>query len=377
MNRFDVVVVGAGPAGSSCALRLARTGARVLMVDRAKFPRDKPCGGAVTGRAALEAPCDFSPVVERVVDVAELVSAGGRVRVRGSKTPIAYMTQRRRLDHHLVEQAQSAGVEFRDGVRNVVVDHATMTATVDRDRCQAAVLVGADGANGTAAKSLLLGEIEATGIALEGNLDRGRADVSRYDTRGVVHFGVMVGGYGWIFPKGDHVNVGVGGWLSEGGQLRSRLEWFCDEYGLPFQELQDVRGHRLPMKAGKATLASERGCLVGDAAGLVDPLTGDGMYECFVSARLAAEHIAELLSGGASNLHGYEQALTRRLRSLHWASWLLKRGFDRFPRATYEIATSSAVWSVMRDLLTGELRDFESAAGRLRPLRLLPRLASG
>src|SRR5918911_5372262 len=176
MRSYDVVVLGAGPAGSSSALRLARAGAQVLLVDRARFPRDKPCGGAVTGRAALEAPCDVTPVVERVVTDAELVSGGGRVRVRTSKAPIAYMTQRRRLDHHLVEQACAAGAVFRDGVRDVVVDHDAMTATCDGERYEASVLVGADGANGVAARSFGLGAIAATGIALEGNLPRKSVD---------------------------------------------------------------------------------------------------------------------------------------------------------------------------------------------------------
>src|SRR5690348_5292405 len=113
--RYDAVVVGAGPAGSTCALRLSRAGAKVLLVDRARFPRDKPCGGAVTRRAALNLPCDVSPVVEDVVTVADLVGADGTLRTRDSSEPIAYMTQRRRLDHYLLEQAAAAGVEVRDG----------------------------------------------------------------------------------------------------------------------------------------------------------------------------------------------------------------------------------------------------------------------
>jgi geranylgeranyl reductase family protein len=375
MSRFDVVVVGAGPAGSSCAARLARAGANVLLLDKATFPRDKPCGGAVTRRAALAAECEIGPVVERIVTVADILDGGGRVQVCDASIPIAYMTQRRHLDQHLVEDARSAGAEFRDGVGRVVVDGEAMSVSVNGERCRASVIVGADGANGVTAQALKLGQLRATGIALEANLPRSAADVSRYLGRGVVQFGIVRGGYGWIFPKGDHVNVGVGGWLSEAPDLRLRLHDFCERRGLPFDRLYGIRGHRLPMKTPHAALARGRACLVGDAAGLVDPLTGDGMYECFVSARLAAENVIALLHGRASSLVAYQQALDRRLRSHHWASWLLKLAFDRFPQTTYRLATSRPVWTVIRDLLTGELPDFESATGRRYPLRLLGALA--
>src|SRR5438445_4988510 len=126
MRRFEVIVVGAGPAGSSAAHWLARGGAGVLLLGQAAFPRDKPCGGAVTGRAERLAPCSIEPVVERVVTRAVLDRLGGRTVRRGGGQPIAYMTQRRRLDHHLVVQAASAGVDFHDRsrVRSVEVDAA-------------------------------------------------------------------------------------------------------------------------------------------------------------------------------------------------------------------------------------------------------------
>ncbi|MBW8741535.1 MAG: geranylgeranyl reductase family protein [Acidobacteria bacterium] len=376
MRNYDVAVIGAGPAGAASALRLARTGADVLLLDRAKFPRDKPCGGAVTGRALLRAPCDIAPVVENVVRVADLAGADGIACVRESRAPIAYMTQRRRLDLHIAERAAAAGAEFRDGVGRVSIDPETLTITAGGERCRASVVVGADGANGMTAERIGLGETRAIGVALEGNLPRSSAAVAHYDGRALVHFNVLRGGYGWIFPKEDHVNVGVGGWLSEGPQLRACLEAFCEEHGVPFDQLTDVRGHRLPMKTSRARIADRRVCLVGDAAALVDPLTGDGMYECFLSAELAATHVGALLHGTAADLSGYQRELELRLRAQHWASWLLKSAFDRLPRTTYRIAMSPPVWAVIRDLLTGDLAEFESAAGRRLPLRLIGALAA-
>src|SRR5256712_4161918 len=105
VERFDAIVIGAGPAGSTTAYRLSRGGARVLLADKARFPRDKPCGGGLTGRAVRALPCAVDPVVEHVVDRFELRLRYGRRFERSGNEPMILMTQRRRLDAHLAEQA--------------------------------------------------------------------------------------------------------------------------------------------------------------------------------------------------------------------------------------------------------------------------------
>src|SRR3954465_15512770 len=116
MRSFDVVVVGAGPAGSTTAYRLATAGAHVLLVDKARFPRDKPCGGGVTLRAARQLPFSIDPVVEDVVDRFELRLGYRSSFERSSDEPLCLMTQRSRLDEFLARKAEAAGAEFCDGV---------------------------------------------------------------------------------------------------------------------------------------------------------------------------------------------------------------------------------------------------------------------
>src|SRR3954454_649900 len=165
MEKFDVTVVGAGPAGSTTAYCLARAGASVLLIDKARFPRDKPCGGGISARALQELPIDPSPVVEHVVDKMELSFGGGRSFVRGGCRPLAHMTQRRRLDHFLASQAAAAGAEFRDDV--TVTEVSEQGVRVEGRLIPTRLLIGADGANGATARSLGLDDERVYGVALE------------------------------------------------------------------------------------------------------------------------------------------------------------------------------------------------------------------
>ena len=192
------------------------------------------------------------------------------------------MTQRRRLDAFLAERAADAGAEFRDGAH---VDSVSGdgSLTVDGRRIRAGVLVGADGVNGTTARSVGLAANTSTRSRSRATSRSRRSSEDRFRGRVLVELGTVPGGYAWVFPKGDHVNVGVGGWLREGPRLRSHLARVCREYGIPAERLEGTRGYRLPMRRAGASPARGRTLLVGDAAGLVDPLSGDGMFEAFVS----------------------------------------------------------------------------------------------
>jgi geranylgeranyl reductase family protein len=375
---WDVIVVGAGPAGSATAHRLAEEGASVLLLDRAEFPRDKPCGGGVTLRALRQLPFSIDPVVEHTVDRMEFRLAYRSGYARQSAEPLILMTQRRRLDAFLAEKAAEAGADFRDGQKVTAVapgEHGFAVAVDGREEhCR--LLVGADGANGVTARQLGLGAAPSYGVALEGNLPYTEADGARYRSTAVVELGTVPGGYGWVFPKGDHLNFGVGGWEAEGPALREHLRALCEVHGVPGERLESLRGHRLPLRHPDALLARGRALLVGDAAGLVDPLSGDGMYEAFLSARLAAGAVLDVLSGAAADLAGYDTAVRRALARLTAASWGAKHAFDRFPRLAFALSRPPFVWPVVEGLLRGDLGHPGSARGLARgPLKLVEGLS--
>jgi geranylgeranyl reductase family protein len=347
MPTYDVAIVGGGPAGSTAAYRLASAGASVLLLDKATFPRDKPCGGGVTGRALGHLPFSIEPVVEDVVDRME---CGLRYRnhvTRRARAPIAYMTQRKRLDHFLLQKAAAAGAEVREG------------ETADARELDARIVIGADGCNGSTAKQLELADRVAHGVALEANYPY----EARYAGAIVLEIAVIRGGYGWIFAKGDHLNVGVGGNAEEAPKLRAELRRMCEAYGIDPDAARDTRGYRLPMRLPKTRLARGTTAVIGDAAGLVDPFSGDGMYEAFLSAKLVTNAALDVLAGRAETLDAYQAAVERRIVPLTRAGWGAKAAFERFPRTTYALARLPVTFRVLEKLLQGSLSDPAAARG--------------
>lgn len=347
MATYDVAILGAGPAGSTAAYRLATAGATVLLLDKATFPRDKPCGGGVTGRAERLLPFSIEPVVEDVVDRLECGLRYGRRFTRQARAPLAYMTQRRRLDHFLLQKAAEAGAEVREG------------ETADARELAARIVIGADGCNGSSARQLGLADRVAHGVALEANYPY----EPRFASAMVLEIAVIRGGYGWIFPKGDHLNVGVGGNGEEAPRLRQELQRMCEAYGIDPDAARDTRGYRLPMRLSGTQLARGRTAVIGDAAGLVDPLSGDGMYEAFLSAQLVTEAALDVLDGRSEDLGAYQEALERRIVPLTRAGWQAKRAFERFPRVTYALARLPVTFRALEKLLQGDLPDPAAARG--------------
>jgi geranylgeranyl reductase family protein len=320
----------------------------VLLADKASFPRDKPCGGGLTARALRLLPFSVDPVVEEEVDVFELGLGYRRRFVRRTEQPMVVMTQRRRLDAFMVEQAQEAGAELREGAK---VELEPLR--VDGEPVEATVVIGADGVNGVTAKHLDLATHEHE-VALEANVPYGPVSRARYARRAVVEFGIVPGGYGWVFPKGDHVNVGVGGWLQQGPRLRDHLARLCREHGIPADALAETRGYRLPLRRPGSSPFRGRTALVGDAAGLVDPVSGDGIYEALLSSKLAAAAALDIIAGRSTDFTSYAGELQRGLASSAAASWRAKLALERFPNIAFTLLQAPQAWRALEQLMRGD-----------------------
>jgi geranylgeranyl reductase family protein len=370
-NQYDAIVVGAGPAGSAAARTLAGAGARVLVLDRATFPRDKPCGGGITFRADVASDVDLAPVTEREIYGVRVSVKLGRKFERESPHLLARMTQRSQLDAYLLERAAEAGADVHDGVsvRSIEIDAPAARVCANGDVYESRVLIGADGINGVTARSLGLNSSSETAVAFEANYPADSATLDHWSRHIALDLGGIPGGYGWIFPKGDHLNVGVGGWKHVGPSLRDRLRALCGYYGLDADRLYGHRGYQLPLRRDGAPIVRGPAMLAGDAASLVDPLSGEGIWAAFVSGRLAAQQALRFLAGDAHDLRGYQRALESAMRDELIASQRLQLVFQRLPKLSIlMLKYNSAFWRYMTEIIRGEIT-YPDLPRKLGPLR--------
>jgi len=337
---YDAIVVGAGPGGSTAAYELARLGARVKLFEQKTLPRYKPCGGCLSLKIDHILDPDFHPLIEKTVNGATFTFRGlDEFEVKSSR-PVAYMVMRDRFDYFLAEKARKAGAEISTGERVLDLSEASdgVTVTTKNGEYRACYVIGADGANGIVARRLDLIPRRRIAVCVEAEVETARTSPAPRPDEVRIEFGSVPFGYGWVFPKGDHLSVGVGG-------LRDKIKnprEFYDEF-LVDQDLVDAitsekrRGYIIPIFAGgRNALGSKRALLVGDAAALVDPFLGEGIYYAIRSGQFAARSIGAALAGEATNaLRDYaesvEEEIYREFRPARNMAFFL----FAFPRAGY------------------------------------------
>jgi geranylgeranyl reductase family protein len=319
--RYDVLVVGAGPGGATCAWKCAERGLSVLLLDRApSLPRYKPCGGGIPSSLQQHVhgldPTAFADlIVTRLRHSWKGTSPVSAEMTRANGAPAeVWMVQRPRFDAWLVDQARRHGASVRIGakVSGVTTDadgvHLTLAdGTVETGR----VVVGADGARGVVGPRLGLRLGRRYGIAREMEIPFESADSPWHPmlepAACYLDYGTVRNGYAWIFPKAGCLSVGAGmllpsrpsadAELGVGRTLLRAIVSLLESVGLAYPDGQDAPklwGHPIPFWTGTEPLATEdgRGLLVGDAAGVVQPLFGEGIQYAVRSGAIAADCIA-------------------------------------------------------------------------------------
>jgi geranylgeranyl reductase family protein len=316
----DAVVVGAGPAGALASLHLARQGRRVLLLEKARPGRDKPCGGGLTVRSWRDLEVPIDDLVVARVDTADL-RCGPRRAVRVPLgTEGVLMVRRRDLDRRIGQAAQQAGAELHHQEPVVAIEPVDGRVEVHTGagRYRAAAVLLATGAEAPLRSTLGLAPPAGTmAVALE---LEGRAHLAPPGEDAFVFDYAVPGGYAWAFPKVGHRgwwNAGiVTGRTGRAPELRGRLARFLDEVGLRFDELSPERatGRRIPFWGGRRVLHRGRVALLGDAAGLADPFFGEGIAEALVSGRLGARAAGDVIDGRRDDLGDYTAAVDAALR---------------------------------------------------------------
>lgn len=330
---YDVIVVGAGPGGASAAFFLGQAGQRVLVLEQATLPRYKPCGGAVPQVAFRRFPFSFEPVITVEPTAAEFYYPGQPpIQVRLDDRPIA-MVRRPAFDAYILAQAADAGAKVLEGVAVAgVIEHSDgVQVTTSGGRSFAArYLIGADGANSTVARALGLRRRRMLGGTLEAEVEPDAVTLARWGGTAMLQFGTCPSGYVWIFPKKRWLSVGIAHFSPGKADLRGILTREMANFGIDLTGVQ-LYGHPLPFHGKPERLHTGRCLLVGDAAGLVDPLLGEGIRFAMRSAEIAAQAIVR--REGAGYTRRVQREIVNDQRWAQIGAWVL----HNFTRLSWEL----------------------------------------
>jgi len=353
-----VIIVGAGPAGATLAYELASKGVRVLLLEKETLPRYKCCAGGLTVRAARLLGVDIHEVAEGVVSGAVITLRGENPYRGHHDQTLMYTVMRDKFDFALVKRAQEAGAVLVQGckVNGVRFSDRGVEVSTSAGDFRSQFVAGADGVGSVVAKALGLKRNADYAVAMQTEVRVSEEQLSRWKSQIVVDLARIAGGYAWVFPKSDHLSIGLACLGSKPKNLRQCYWNFLHSLDISDYTVAKWCSSRIPLYTGEVVASQGRALLLGDAAGLVDPLTGEGIYNAILSAQLSAPVVEKALFHNEVGLHAYQKAVEEEIMPEMKIAYALSRIVVRFPSIAFKmLGRDERVWRGCCHLLRGEI----------------------
>jgi geranylgeranyl reductase family protein len=355
---FDCIIVGAGPAGTTAAYHLAKKGYSVLILEKTSFPRNKPCGGGVSPAIGQWFDFDFSPVIDNTVNKVKYTwKMGDPVEVDLQGVQPMWMVKRDVFDNFLAQQAQNQGAQLKDNVEVIGVKSSSDSWQVNTTNgvFESRYLIAADGAKGPMANWLGFEELDkfiSCSLEVAAQVPSDRQQMASFD------FGSVKGGFLWSFPKSDGYSIS-GAFVKGKGKvqdLQKQIQSYASFLGANLANSTYTESV-MNLWTENRVLHTNRALLAGEAAGMADPLTGEGIRPAIFTGVKAAEAIDSAIVGDENALVKYTQIIDEQWTSdLVWAG-RLSGMFHQFPKIAYKVGVKRpSAAQLMSKILCGELR---------------------
>ncbi len=374
---FDSIVVGAGPAGATAAYYLAKKGHSVLIIEKASWPRYKPCGGGVSPAIAEWFDFDFTPVVKNTVSQVKYTwKMGDPMEIELEGVTPMWMVQRDEFDNFLVQQAIQQGAELKDNleVTEINLQGDIWQVSTSGGNFEGKYLIAADGANSFIANKLGFAPaktVAAASLEVPAEVSDRRANMAYFD------FGSLKNGFMWCFPKADGFSFSaayVRDVKGDSQELQKQLSKYAEQFGLNAASGKYIQ-HPLSLWDGDRPLHGERVVITGEAAGIVDPLIGEGIRPAMFTGMKAAQAVSSAIAGEAGALEQYTETIKQEWGSNLAKAQLLAGIFYKAPKIAYKVGIKRpATGQLMGKILCGELSYSEVAEKATKKLRFIPGL---
>lgn len=372
-----MAIIGAGPAGSFLGYHLSKNGYEAIIIEKEVFPRKKLCAGGLPVKVLDVLPFDIYPVLENEVYQVNLSYKLCKDFLKSYHKILIYTVDRQNFDDFLIKQAINRGIDFLEGekVEKIsLLDDIYYIVTTNKE-IKSKILVGADGARSLIARIFNLSPIDTYHLGLQAEFPNKYFKNISYDRSKTIYldWGSIKNGYAWIFPKKRSISIGVQGPTNAGKFLKDYYLQIIHRLGINNAEVE-LKAHLIPHRLSKKNIFKNNVYLIGDAAGLTDYWTGEGIYYALKSAELAALQIGNSFSGENNVNIIYENLVNKFILPELVTSYNFSRIFNFItPVAFNMIRDYEYPWDIFCRIMRGD-RTFLEIKRQFRPDILFKKL---